>query len=55
MKLGYTRKFTILGILFVSLSPSFLANIVHAQQKGFGTALVDNLGTISGSISLFLF
>ena len=44
MKLGYTRKFTILGILFVSLSPSFLANIVHAQQKGFGTALVDNLG-----------
>ena len=44
MKLGYTRKFTILGILFVSLSPSFLANIVHAQQKGFGTALVENLG-----------
>jgi biopolymer transport protein ExbB len=44
MKLGYTRKLTILGILFVSLSPSFLANVVYAQQKGFGTALVDNLG-----------
>ena len=44
MKLGLTRKFIALGIIFASLSPSFLANIAHAQQKGFGSALVDNLG-----------
>ena len=44
MKLGLTRKFSIIGIFFASLSPSFFANVVHAQQKGFGSALVDNLG-----------
>ena len=44
MKLGLTRKFIVFGIIFASLSPSFLANIAHAQQKGFGSALVDNLG-----------
>ena len=44
MKLGLTRKFITLGVIFASLSPSFLANIAHAQQKGFGSALVDNLG-----------
>jgi biopolymer transport protein ExbB len=44
MKLGSIRKFSIIGIIFSSLSPSFFANVVHAQQKGFGSALVDNLG-----------
>ncbi len=44
MKLGLNRKFSIIGIIFASLSPNFLANIVHAQQKGFGSALVENLG-----------
>ena len=44
MKLGPTRKFSIIGIFFASLSPSFFANVVHAQQKGFGSALVENLG-----------
>ena len=44
MKLGLIRKFSIIGIIFSSLSPSLLANVVHAQQKGFGSALVDNLG-----------
>jgi len=44
MKLGLTRKFITLGVIFASMSPSFLANIAHAQQKGFGSALVDNLG-----------
>ena len=44
MKQGLIRKFSIIGIIFSSLSPSFFANVVHAQQKGFGSALVDNLG-----------
>jgi biopolymer transport protein ExbB len=44
MKLGLTRKISIIGIFFASISPSFFVNVVHAQQKGFGSALVDNLG-----------
>ncbi len=44
MKSGLIRKFSIIGILFSSLSPSFFAHVAQAQQKGFGSALVDNLG-----------
>jgi len=44
MKLRLNRSLRILGIIFASLSPSFFANLAHAQQKGFGSALVDNLG-----------
>jgi biopolymer transport protein ExbB len=44
MKSGLIRKFSIIGILFSSLSPNFFAHVAQAQQKGFGSALVDNLG-----------
>jgi biopolymer transport protein ExbB len=44
MKSGLIRKFSIIGILFSSLSPNFLAHVAQAQQKGFGSALVENLG-----------
>ncbi len=44
MKSGLIRKFSIIGIIFSSLSPSFFAHVAQAQQKGFGSALVDNLG-----------
>ena len=44
MKSGLIRKFSIIGILFSSLSPNFFAHVAQAQQKGFGSALVENLG-----------
>ena len=50
MKLRLNRTIRILGIIFASLSPSFFANLAHAQQKGFGSALVDNLGPFSSHL-----